>query len=41
MLKSINLSTNEVYDNTDLYSKEFLHQDLSDYANAFKNNDIK
>jgi hypothetical protein len=38
MLESTNLSTNEVMDNIDLYGKEFLNKDLSEYENAFKDN---
>jgi hypothetical protein len=36
MLESTNLSVQEVQDNIDTYGKEFLIGDLSEYANAFK-----
>lgn len=38
MLESTNLSVNEVQDNVDVYGREFLNGDLSEYAKAFKDN---
>jgi hypothetical protein len=35
MLESTNLTTDEVYDNIDTYSKVFLNTDVSEYASEY------
>jgi transcription elongation factor Elf1 len=41
MLESTNLNVNEVMDNTDVYSKWFDENDMSEYQQAFKDANTK
>lgn len=38
MVENTELKNEERMDNPDTYSKEFLTMDLTDFANAYKNN---